>query len=851
MFRVLLIDDDEDDSILVREYLKEAYGDGGRLDWRATPEAGLEALRSQSYDVCLLDYRLNLANGLEVITSIVAVAPALPIIFLTGQGDRNVDLNAMRAGATDYFSKFDLDADLLDRKIRYAINRTELRSGRTKCSIDGGIRILLVEDDEDDYALVKEMLADTYGEAFSLKWVHAWDEALEEIRSRAFDVCLLDYYLEERNGLDLVREAVARGARTPLILLTGQGSREIDVEAMHAGASDYLDKNDLSASLLDRAIRYAMERHKAEQRAVERSLAEGPFIALIEDDEDDYLLTRDFLSDIYGTTFRLDWIQDWPTAIETIGESVHDVYLVDYRLGEGNGLDLIRSAVASGCTSPIILLTGDSSRETDIEAMKAGASDYLIKGEITAPLLDRAIRYSIERNRSEQRLTELAQYDQLTGLANRALFKDYLTAALARAERKGTMVAVMLVDLDRFKFVNDTHGHDAGDQLLKVAARRLKACVRASDLVARLGGDEFTVVLQDVEDATIVGHFGDRILETVKRPTMIGGNQVSTTASVGIAIYPIDVDNQEELIKSADIAMYRAKEQGSDNYQFYTVEMHIEAARRQEVERGLRSAIEREEFRLVFQPQLEVASGKVIGFEALLRWDHPESGTLGPNHFIDLAEETGLIVPIGEFVLRSAFNQARAFWESGLRDFRMAVNLSARQFQELDLNIQMHRILEECGVSPDLIEIEITESSILKDEERVRGVLKEFNDMGLLVALDDFGTGYSSLNHLKNFPGASIKIDRTFVRNVIEDPNDAAIVRAVIAMAHNLSLRVIAEGVETEEQLAFLRGEGCDAVQGYLLCRPTAPERLTPEYLASVSDIALGRGPSGYIQAAG
>lgn len=850
MFRVLLIDDDEDDSVLVGEYLKEAYGDEGVLDWCSTAEAGLEAAQGGTYDVCFLDYRLNVTDGLEVIKAVVAVAPNLPIIFLTGQGDRSVDLKAMRAGATDYVSKFDLDPDLLDRKIRYAINRTELRSDRTKRGIEGGIKVLLVEDDEDDHFLVKEMLAEIYGDAFSLKWVDSWDEALEQIRSRVFDVCLLDYYLDERNGLELVREAVARGADTPLILLTGQGSREIDVEAMHAGAADYLDKNDLSAALLDRAIRYAMERHKAEQRAVERSLAEGPCIALIEDDEDDYLLTKDFLSEIYGTTFQLDWIQDWSTAMETISESVHDVYLVDYRLGEGNGLDLIRAAVAGGCNSPIILLTGDSSRETDIEAMKAGASDYLIKGEISAPLLDRAIRYSIERNRSEQRLTELAQYDQLTGLANRALFKDYLTAALARAERKGTMVAVMLVDLDRFKFINDTYGHDAGDQLLKVASRRLKACVRASDLVARLGGDEFTVVLQDVEDATIVGHFGERILETVKQPTMIGGNQVSTTASVGIAIYPIDVDNQEDLNKSADIAMYRAKEQGSDNYQFYTVEMHIEAARRQEVERGLRSALECEEFRLVYQPQLDIESGRVIGFEALLRWDHPESGTLGPNHFIDLAEESGLIVPIGEFVLRSAFTQARKMWESGLRDFRMAVNLSARQFQELDLNSQVHAIIQEVGVSPDLIEIEITESSILKDEERVRGVLQEFNDMGLLVALDDFGTGYSSLNHLKNFPGASIKIDRTFVCNIIDDRNDAAIVRAVIEMAHNLGLRVIAEGVETKEQLAFLRSEGCDAVQGYYLCRPIPPEEFTPERLAEISAIVLGRGPQD-IRAAG
>ena len=305
--------------------------------------------------------------------------------------------------------------------------------------------------------------------------------------------------------------------------------------------------------------------------------------------------------------------------------------------------------------------------------------------------------------------------------------------------------------------------------------------------------------------------------------------------SIGIAIYPTDVRNFDDLIKSADAAMYRAKEDGADNYQFYTVDLHVQAKQRQKLEKGLRAAIERNEFVVEYQPQFALPNGEVIGFEALLRWQHPTWGRINPDQFIHIAEETGLIVNIGEIVMRQAFSQARTFWEMGIRDFRMAVNLSARQFQELALSDSVRKILEESGVSPDLIEFEITESCILKDADRVGAVLKDFHELGLLVALDDFGTGYSSLNHLRSFPGATIKIDQTFVQNVLLGPSDAAIVRAVIEMAHNLGLRVIAEGIETKGQLEFLLAESCDAVQGFYLFRPDASEAFTVDRLMEAS----------------
>jgi diguanylate cyclase (GGDEF)-like protein len=554
-----------------------------------------------------------------------------------------------------------------------------------------------------------------------------------------------------------------------------------------------------------------------------------PRILLIEDDEDDLLLTRELLAEAFGDAFELEWARSWDQALAAIGEARHDIYLVDYRLGARNGLELVREAIDLGSAAPFIVLTGQGSREIDLEAMRAGAADYLAKGEMTAPLLDRAIRYAIERHRSERRLAEMAQFDQLTGLANRVLLRDYLIKTLARADRHHQLVAVMLLDLDRFKTINDTHGHNAGDQLLKEVADRLRLSVRQSDLVARLGGDEFTVVMDGLTDPGVIAGLAARILEVVRQPVHLDRCEVFTSASIGISVYPTDVDNIDDLLTSADAAMYRAKERGAGRFHFYTVAMRVRAAERLELENGLRSALLRREFRLHYQPQVDLRTGAIVGMEALLRWQHPRRGLVAPAEFVPLAEETGLIVPIGAWVLRSACGQLSTWHRAGYPAVRMAVNFSARQFQDEDIAVVVAAILEQCDLAPRFLEIEITESDILKGPSRVQTLLKEFTDLGVRVALDDFGTGYSSLNHLRSFPGASIKIDQSFVQNVCSERHDAAIVRSLISMAHNLSLKVIAEGVETAEQLAFLRENDCDAIQGYLVRRPMPAEEIGRE----------------------
>jgi diguanylate cyclase len=557
----------------------------------------------------------------------------------------------------------------------------------------------------------------------------------------------------------------------------------------------------------------------------------APRVLLVEDDEDDYVLTRELLADAFGAAIELQWVPTWDEALTVIAQARHDICLVDYRLGERNGLELVREAIELGSVAPFIVLTGQGNREIDLEAMRTGAADYLAKGEMTAPLLDRAIRYAIERHRAERRLAEMARFDQLTGLANRVLFRDYLIKTLARADRHHQLVAVMLLDLDRFKTINDTHGHEAGDVLLKQMAHRLKSSVRESDLVARLGGDEFTVVMDGLSDPGVIAGFAARLLEVIRQPVPLGRCEVVTSASIGISVYPTDVDNIDELLASADAAMYRAKERGSDRFHFYTVAMRVRAAKRLELENGLRGALARREFRLHYQPQVDLQTGGIVGMEALLRWQHPRRGLVGAAEFVPLAEETGLIVPIGAWVLRAACGQLRAWHDAGYPAMRIAVNFSARQFQDEDIAMAVAAILEQCDLAPRFLEIEITESDILKSPSRVQSLLKEFTDLGIRVALDDFGTGYSSLNHLRSFPGASIKIDRSFVRNVCSERHDAAIVRSLIVMAHNLNLKVIAEGVETVEQLEFLRDNRCDAVQGYLIGRPMPADDIGAETL--------------------
>jgi diguanylate cyclase (GGDEF)-like protein/PAS domain S-box-containing protein len=428
-----------------------------------------------------------------------------------------------------------------------------------------------------------------------------------------------------------------------------------------------------------------------------------------------------------------------------------------------------------------------------------------------------------ERKSAEERLAHLAQFDALTGLPNRHLFRDRLVQSMAQAKRSGRPMAVLFIDLDRFKLVNDTQGHGAGDKLLKEAATRLSQCIRSGDTVGRFGGDEFGTILSDLGkpgDANIVAQ---KIIDALARPFQLGGQETYVSASVGITLFPADGEEAGALIMNADTAMYRAKEQGRNNYQYFKREMNERALARVQMEAALRRAIERKEFFLHYQPRADLQSGAICGFEALLRWKHPERGMVPPVEFISVLEDAGLIVPVGEWVIREVCEQIRAWQSAGLAVPPVAVNLSARQFQQKDLESNVRSILREAGVEPALLQFELTESLLMKEPEAAARTLRGLKEVGVTISVDDFGTGYSSLAYLKRFPIDALKIDRAFVRDITTNPEDAAITLAIIGLAHSLKLKVVAEGVETEGQLNFLSLHCCDEMQGFYFAKPAAP----------------------------
>lgn len=430
------------------------------------------------------------------------------------------------------------------------------------------------------------------------------------------------------------------------------------------------------------------------------------------------------------------------------------------------------------------------------------------------------IRDITERKTAEQQIEYQAYHDALTGLANRRLFQEHLTLALALAQRRRRTVAVLFLDLDHFKVVNDSLGHSVGDALLKQVATRLRSAVRDGDTVARVGGDEFTIVLQDLSDRDDAEIVAKKVLRTIAQPIEVNEHRLYVTTSIGITVFPDDGDDAEELLKNADSAMYRAKAEGRNTYHISTKELSRSMQERMTLESNMHGAMERNEFEIWYQPQIDLRTRRVVGMEALLRWKHPSRGIIPPAEFISVAEERGFIVVIGDWVLRKACEQANALRQRGYRDLRVAVNISPRQFREQTLVARVEAAIEESGIDPSFLELEITEGVAMENVELTFDVLTQLRKLGITIAIDDFGTGHSSLSYLKRFPIDALKIDRGFVEDLPDRFEDAAIVKAVVQLAQGLNLRVIAEGVERHEQLEFLQSHGCREIQGYLFGMP-------------------------------
>lgn len=549
-------------------------------------------------------------------------------------------------------------------------------------------------------------------------------------------------------------------------------------------------------------------------------------LLLVEDNPDDVQLFEVLLRQAGWRNFVMVVASRVDEALEYLAQDRFDALVLDLSLPDAHGLSAVERLQQIIPDMPVVVWSGLRDEALALQIIQSGAQDYMVKGQGDGATVARAVRYAIERKRMQSYLAHLARYDQLTSLPNRSLFRDRLSQAVRRAERSGKMLAVLYLDLDRFKEINDSLGHTAGDELLKVVAKRLEGCVRQVDTVARLGGDEFTVILEGLTLGEHCAPIAQKIINRVVMAVMVQDTEVRCSTSVGIAIFPRDGADADTLIRNADVAMYQAKNNGRSTFQFYESRMNARAYDRLTMQNALRQALERDELMLHYQPVRSIADDMVTGVEALLRWRHPERGLILPAEFIGLMEESGLMVPAGEWILRSACSQYQAWRNAGAPPFRLNVNLSARQLWHKDFTGMVERVLADTGVAGRMLTLELTESTLMDNTATTQNALQALHDMGVSVSVDDFGTGYSSLAYLKRFKIDRLKIDRSFVCDVTTDADSAAIVTAIISLAHNLRINVTAEGVETPEQLAFLKANGCDDAQGFLFSEVLPPESI-------------------------
>ncbi len=679
------------------------------------------------------------------------------------------------------------------------------------------IKVLLVDDDEDDYVATRDMLAEMKGR-FTLEWITHFELALEVMARNEHDVYLLDYHLGKHNGLELLQQArIAGCCSRPVILLTGQAGHNVDVEATTAGFADFLEKSQITAALLERAIRY--------------SLARSQTLEALRESEAYFRATFDQAAvGIAHNSIHGDWLQVNQRLCDIVGYSSEELLKLNFQdITHPDDIEIGRAAMHS-------LLSGASRSHScekryirkDGSMIWVNRTASLVLDDLQKPKYFVAVVEDItERKRLQAQLEHGALHDTLTGLPNQALFMKRLEHAVEQTRRNHKyLYAVLFLDLDRFKLINDSLGHIVGDQLLVQLARRLEQCVRPSDIVARFGGDEFTILLDKLNHLDEAMHAADRIRKDLTLPFAVSGHEVFTNASVGIALSNAGYERAEDVLRDSDIAMYRAKARGKARHEVFNPGMHANSVELWKLDTDLRRAVEREEFVVYYQPIVSLSTGKITSVEALLRWQHPQRGLVMPENFIPLAEETGAIALIGEWVLRRACRQSKIWHDAGYT-FRMAVNFSGHQFQSHNLPKLIMEVLGETGLSPQSFEMEITETVAMQNIDLGIPVLSELSNMDINISIDDFGTGYSSLGYLKRFPVNTLKIDQSFIRGMTSDSVDTAIPKAIITMAHGLKLKVIAEGVETREQLAFLNEYCCDSIQGYLFSRPLSALKLT------------------------
>jgi diguanylate cyclase (GGDEF)-like protein/PAS domain S-box-containing protein len=684
------------------------------------------------------------------------------------------------------------------------------------------IRILLIEDMPTTATIVSSYVG-AASPAATVECVETLADALKRIAGGAFDLVLADLNLPDSKGLDTLDRLVEATDRL-VVVLTGEDLPDLQEAAIARGAYDFLHKSQLSRATLGRVVRLA-----AMQANTFRSLrdSEEQYRRLAESSPDAILIHQEL---------RIVFVNRAMVALMRAG-SAADL------IGKPSTFMLRPEAATESQLRSQRLYAGEAQPRVEREYVRLDGTPVQVE-VAAAPLMVEhrpaalvTVRDITERKLSEERIQYLATHDAVTGLPNRNLIQDRIAQSVNQARRAGHQTALLFIDLDRFKMINDGYGHFVGDALLKAVGERLAALVRESDTVAHLSGDEFLILLGEVRRHFDVHLVAQKALDALNKSFMLNSREIFVTASIGASVFPQDGSTADTLIGNADVAMYRAKDLGRNNFQFFTREMSDETHSRIALETKLRVAIVQDRLHLVYQPKADLATGRITGCEALLRWDDPELGSVSPARFIPIAEDSGLIVAIGDWVLRTACAQNRAWQAAGLPLIAMAVNISARQFLQHDVVAWVLDVLTESGLAPEHLELELTESLIAKDTERAVATVNRLKEAGVRFAIDDFGTGYSSLAYLKRFRVDTLKIDQSFVRNMLTDADDATIARAIIALAHNLRMRAVAEGVETHDQCQFLRLIQCDGVQGYFFGRP-APAEEFAELLRSGKRLA-------------
>jgi len=676
---------------------------------------------------------------------------------------------------------------------------------------DPSIKILLVEDNDDDALLLRSMMGRRGSVAAKLERAKSVREAEEFLARENFDIILLDLGLPDAQGIGALRRVRLAAPHVALAVLTGLDDESLAQQVLREGAQDHLIKGQLEPRAFFRALRYTIER-----KAMEEALfAEKERAQVTLNSIGDAVICTDNFGNVTYLNVVAEKMTGW-SLLEAAGRPMPEIFkILDSHRNYSDPANLAVELNQKHWPSDCFLIRRDGV-EIPIEDCISPIHDR--EGKASGAVI--VFRDVSEVRAMTRQMSHSAQHDFLTGLPNRMLVSDRLRQAIALAHRRSTKLALLFLDLDGFKHINDSLGHLIGDKLLKSIAARLVHCVRASDTVSRQGGDEFVVLLAEVKQSSDVAITAKKILQAVAEPHSIDQHDLHVTTSIGLSVYPDDGLDAETLIKNADTAMYQAKENGRQNYQFFKPAMNVRAVERQSIEESLRRALDRRELTVHYQPKIDLNTGEITGAEALVRWNHPEHGPIPPGKFIPVAEDCGLILPIGNWVLHEACRQVRTWADAGLSLASIAVNISAIEFRHEHFLDGVFTILQDTGLNPRRLELELTETVLMKRAESTESVLKNLRAAGVHLAVDDFGTGYSSLSYLRKFPVDSLKIDQSFIRQITATPDDTAIIAAVIGMGRSLNLRVIAEGVETQAELEFLQAHQCDEAQGYYFSRP-------------------------------